>query len=76
MSDASNLLDVRGLAEFLSVSESTADRLRREGLPALDVTPTNGGRPRKHAYRFHIPEVLAWLEARRENSGEGSQGST
>ena len=65
MPDASQLLDLQRLAEFLDVSESTADRLRREGLPALDVTPTNGRRPKHRTWRFDRTEVLAWLRERR-----------
>ena len=61
-----SLLDLLGLAEFLNVSESTADRLRRDGLPALDVTPRgNGRRPKHRTWRFDQIEVLAWLRERR-----------
>lgn len=48
------LLDRRGLAQFLGVSLPTVDRLRAEGLPTLMVVESP---------RFERERVLAWLRA-------------
>lgn len=52
---APELVDRRGLAQALSVSLSSVDRLIREGAPLVRV----GDAP-----RFRVADVVAWLQAR------------
>ena len=53
------------LCEYLGVSESTGDRLRRDGMPCYDVSPSAKNR-RQRVYRYDLGEVLAWLRTRQE----------
>ena len=62
-----HLLDLAGLADFLGVSESTADRLRRkDGLPFVNITPSGERAPRKRIIRFDPLDVLEWAKSRRD----------
>ena len=49
------LLDRSGIARALGVGTSTVDRLRREGMPAIQI----GDSP-----RFEVRACLAWLRSR------------
>lgn len=54
-SSTPELVDRAALARALSVSESTIDRLRKQGLPTVMVLD---------APRFRVARVVEWLESR------------
>lgn len=57
------LLNAKELSKFLNVHPEQIARLRlKEGLPTLRV----GIR----SYRYDLDKVVAWLEARQQNSSE------
>lgn len=67
------LLDVRAAAAFLTISESTVERLvRREGLPYLDLSARVPGRRARRLLRFDPAAVLAWARNRANGNGGGA----
>lgn len=69
-----SLLDVRGVAAFLSVSVSTVERFVREGMPALDLGVHDPRCRRKRLLRFDPEQVLEWVRSRGNGAGPGTGG--
>lgn len=66
------LVDVEGLAVFLSLSVRTTERLVAEGAPCFDFGRHHPKRRPKALRRFDCQEVLAWLRARRNGNGDAT----
>jgi excisionase family DNA binding protein len=57
---ADSLLCKKEAARYLGVSDGTLERLMRNGLPFIKLTPGSAG-----AVRFHVDDLKAFTEARR-----------
>jgi len=65
------LVDLEGLARFLSLSTRTTERLVAQGAPCFDFGRHHPKRRVKRLLRFDCAEVLAWLRERRNGNGNG-----
>jgi len=62
------LLTREQLAAELNISANHVTDLTHEGMPAYDL-----GTVRRSVYRYDLPKVLAWLEARRARNDRPTQ---
>jgi len=67
--EPTGLVDVTGLARFLSIGVRSTERLVAQGAPHFDFARHHPKRRPKRLLRFDCQEVLAWLRARRNGGG-------
>lgn len=64
---ADSLLNKKQAASFFDISAGTLERLMRDGLPYIKLTPGAAG-----AVRFRLSDLADFVESRRVRSGDAA----